>query len=115
MKTVIIAKDKLLARVKENYKSHRDLFLEAQKGYRKAVIQELDKMLKSAKDGSPIITNVSLVEPQDHTDDYLMIIDMLEMTTESEIELTSREFENYVRDNWDWTAFAAMTNSSYTS
>ena len=115
MKEVTVNKKELLDRVQLNRKDHRDLFLEAQKGYRKAVIKELDEMLKDARDGSPIRVQVQLVEPQDHTDDYDRIIDMLEMSTDEKIVLNSREFENYVRDSWDWTAFAAMTNSSYTS
>ncbi len=42
--------------------------------------------------------DVDLYPPVDYTPDYDSIISMLEMSTETEIELTQGEFDQYVMD-----------------
>jgi hypothetical protein len=49
--------------------AHRELFLKAQEGYRKLVIEELDRMLADAKAGLPIRRSVT-TEPSNHVKDY---------------------------------------------
>lgn len=115
MKTVRVGRDELLGKLRENRSAHRDLFLEAQKGYRVAVISELDQMLAEARAGSPIRRGIALPEPQDHTDDYDTVISMLEMSVDSDVELSHSEFSQYVRDDWSWKAMAMHVNSSYTA
>lgn len=115
MKTVRVERLVLLEKLEENRDAHRDLFLEAQKGYRKAVIKELDQMLQEARDGRPIRRYLELPEPQDHTNDYDNVIAMLEMSVDETIELTSTDFSQYVRDDWSWKALAQLVNTSYTA
>lgn len=105
----------LLDRIRSNRASHRDLFLKAQKGYRKEVIKELDQMMSDAKEGKPIGRFITLPEPEDHTDDYDVVIDMLEMSVSTSIELSNHEFRSYVRDEWAWSALANATNIFYVS
>jgi hypothetical protein len=113
MHTVKVQRTELLSRIKKNRDAHRDLFLSAQAGYREAVIEELDRMLKDARDGKKISRYVQLAEPQDHTLDYDRVIDMLEMSTDEIIEIGAGEFDMYVRDNWTWKAMADTTNTMY--
>jgi hypothetical protein len=115
MNTVKVKRNILLERIKKNHDAHRDLFLKAQKGYRETVIEELDKMLADARTGKPVRTSLGLIEPQDHTNDYNRVIDMLEMSVDDVITLDARSFDNYVRDQWDWKAFADGTNLMYSS
>jgi hypothetical protein len=68
-----------------NRDSHRHLFLKAQEGYRKLVIEELDRMLADAKAGRPIRRSISLTEPSDHTKDYDRVIAMLEMSVDDTV------------------------------
>jgi hypothetical protein len=56
--------------VRANRDAHRALFLKAQDGYRKLVIEELDKMLADAREGRPIQRSVTLTEPSNHIKDY---------------------------------------------
>ena len=112
MDYVTVKRLDLLTRVKKNRGAHRDLFLKAQKGYRKAVIKELDQMLQEAKEGKPIRRAIQLPEPEDHTADYDRVIDMLEMSIHSTIQIAEHEFDQYVRDNWEWKAMATSTTYS---
>jgi hypothetical protein len=113
MDQVKVKRLKLLATIKKNRKAHRDLFLKAQEGYRKDMIEELDRMLKDAKDGKQIRRAVIMPEPQDHTPDYDRVIAMLEMSVDTVIELDADSFDNYVMDNWAWRANALATNTMY--
>lgn len=77
------------------------------------MIEELDRMLKDAKDGKQIRRAVIMPEPQDHTPDYDRVIAMLEMSVDTVIELDADSFDNYVMDNWAWRANALATNTMY--
>lgn len=102
MNTVKVDKGELLKRITENRDKHRAIFEDALIGYRKCVIEELDKRLADARSGRKIDLYIGLIEPQDHTKDYNSAIDMLEMSVDSEITLTSVDFRRYVRDEWEW-------------
>jgi hypothetical protein len=107
---VIVQRGKLLERLGENREKHRAIFESALEGYRSRAIVELDAMLEDAKAGRQIRRMVSLIEPEDHTEDYDRVIDMLEMSVNDEIEISAQEFAQYVRDDWAWKrAFYAST------
>jgi hypothetical protein len=113
MQSIRVKRLELLGKIKANRDNHRDLFLKAQEGFRVMAIEELDKMLKEARDGKPIRSSMSLVHPQDHTDDYDRVISMLEMSVDEIIEIDSHQFDQFIRDNWQWKAFANQTNELY--
>lgn len=112
---VTVKKDELLAVMRKNRSEHRGQFLAAQKGYRAAVIKELDAMLAQAREeGGQIKRSVSLAEPHDHTKDYDRVIKMLEMCVTEEITVTESQFNQYVLDEWGWKESFIGTNSNYT-
>ena len=113
MNTVKVKREELLTKVRSNRDAHRTLFLKAQEGYRKLVIEELDRMLADAKAGGPIARSINLVEPSDHTEDYDRVLAMLEMSVDDTVILGAEEFSQYVLDRWTWSSFATSTNKSY--
>jgi len=114
MDDIRIKKDELIARMTENRESHRALFLEAQDGYRQAIIDELEAELKRAREGrTPVWKAVSLPVPKDHTKDYDAVLDMLEMEVREEIELSPSDFRKYVRDEWQWREEFIGTTQMY--
>jgi len=113
MNTVTVKREELLTKVRTNRDAHRTLFLKAQEGYRKLVIEELDRMLADAKAGRSISRSINLAEPVDHTADYDRILAMLEMSVDDTIMLDAQEFNQYVLDNWEWSRLASYTNQSY--
>jgi hypothetical protein len=113
MNAVKVKREDLLTKVRANREAHRELFLKAQEGYRKLVIEELDRMLADAKAGRRISRSINLAEPVDHTYEYDRVIMMLEMSVDDTIMLDSQDFHRYVMDSWDWSRFALSTNSAY--
>jgi hypothetical protein len=113
MNTVKVKREELLTKVRANRDAHRDLFLKAQEGYRKLVIEELDKMLAEAKAGRRISRSINLARPLDHTSDYDRVIMMLEMSVDDTIVLDANEFDQYVRDRWAWSHHATTMYESY--
>lgn len=108
MNTVTMKKSDLLKVVKKNKKEHRALYLEAMESFVEKAISNLQSMLKRAEQGK-VELYVNLIEPEDHTNDYDRVIEMLKYSVDSTIDLTSKEFESYVRDNWGWQNEFATT------
>ena len=115
MKEVTVNKEELLEKLRANRAKHRAVFLEAQEGYRKAVIAELDRMLQEARDGKKIRRRIELPEPRDHTDDYDAAIAMVEMAVCESIVISDYDFRCYVLDKWDWSETFSSSSSSYCS
>lgn len=115
MQQITMKKAELLKIVKENRDKHREVFLEALDGYRKLAVQELEQSLDNAKKGRKIQRTLTLTEPQDMTKVYDQVIQMLELTTEDIIPITFHEFQNYVRDEWQWTKQWSASNVAYAS
>lgn len=110
---VTINKDELLGVLMKNRDNHRAEFLLAQGGYRKFVIEELDRHLEDARKGRKIERYISFKEPEDHTEDYDREIRMLQMHTEPAVEIEAHLFDQVVMDNWGWSQAFHATNSMY--
>lgn len=115
METLKVSKAKLLEILKNNRKTHRELFLEAQIVYKAAIISELDQMLKDAREGSNIRKHVNMAAPEDHTEDYDRLIGLLELAEDATVDLDAVEYNNYVRDKWAWSIKADRINKAYSS
>lgn len=101
--------------IQGNRESHRKIFFEAQDGYRKAMIRELDRRLNEARSGQKISRAAWMAEPEDHTRDYDRILKMLGMCTETHVELDEKEFAQYVMDDWAWKRNFLVANSAYSA
>ena len=113
MKGVTVKKEELLTKLRENREGHRAISLEAQAGYKTAVIEELEKRLADARDGKRVQVHVRMDAPDDHTEEYDRSIAMLEMSVDDEIEVTAHEFACFVMDDWGWKQDFLLSNSAY--
>ena len=110
MDDIKVDKAKLIKKLKKNRAKHRALFETAQVVYREQMIKELDRALDEAKNGGQIIRMFSLPIPEDHTDDFDTVIEMMEWSEGKKVILSHREFQTYVRNEWGWQqSFAANT------
>ena len=114
MNEVNVSRAELIAKLKQNRVKHREIFLDAQEGYREQVIVELDGMLAEAKSGKKIRRAVVLTEPMDQTADYDRAICMLEMSVDKFIRLSETDFACYVMDEWSWKRQFSASNMVYT-
>lgn len=116
MKNVKVNKTELVKRVSENREKHRKEFEEGLETYKAAVIKELEEWMEKAKAGKKVRAYTQLTAPEDHSDDYDQVLDMLAMSVDDEIDLTYQEFSQYVRDDWGWKqqfTNTIMSNSAY--
>ncbi|NOQ50307.1 MAG: hypothetical protein GQ557_01410 [Mycoplasmataceae bacterium] len=72
-------------------------------GYRQIVIENLSKALTMAENFGEIQTKFDIEKPISHIGEYDMAIQMLNMTTSEEIEISKEEFKQYVMDDWYWS------------
>lgn len=113
MQRVTVRKGELVERMTSNMEKHRQMFLEAQEGYREAVIKALDERLADARGGKPVTLHFGLIPPEDHTGDYERVLDMLQMSVDDEIDLDAMSFAQFVRDEWAWRRQWVMSNAGY--
>ena len=115
MNTVKVSKVKLLDTLKKNRETHKEQFEQAFKGYRKKMVETLQKNLDSFEKGGnvEVVVNVNLTRPQDHTEDYDRAIQMMTWEINDEIELTLQEFTQLVQDDWGWKQQFTTTNQFY--
>lgn len=110
---VVVDVKELLGVLRENRGKHRAMFLEAQEGFRKRAIAELDRSLADARAGNEVRLTVHLPQPEDHTEDYDREIRMLEMHRADQVMIRAHLFDQIVMDRWGWSASFNATNSAY--
>jgi hypothetical protein len=103
----------LINRITTERSKHRKIFEEAVENYKSQVLEELEDFAERVKRGERIRIVSTLPVPEEHTDDYDMVLDMLCMTTDKTIELTEEQFNTYVRGRWHWMASFASNTMSY--
>lgn len=102
MDAVKVNRMQLISILETNRDKHRSTFLEAQEGFRKQVINQLDRHLRDAREGRKIVLHVVLPQPVDQTADYERVIGMLKMSVDETVSLCEDNYSQYVLDNWRW-------------
>jgi hypothetical protein len=110
--TVKVNTAEVLLKVRENYETHKKIVAEAKEGYKKEVEKKLKKSLKEVRSGK-IVGTIHLTAPVDYSKVYETTIRMLELHTESAIELDSQQVRNLVMDEWDWKTSFIGSNALY--
>lgn len=132
---------KLVDQLKENLEKHRIEYLEAVEGYREQALKQLgeagekakhslERTIVSAKasiekfdprldiSGGTIVlverVVLNLPVPKDYSSEYETAIAMAEWDTRETLELTTAEFQCFVRDVWDWSSNFKEVHMSYT-
>ena len=113
--TVVVQKDKLVETLTSNRDAHRAIFEEALAGYKTRSVELLEEHIERIRKGKVERIIVSLPVPEDHTNDYDRALTSLEWSIFDEVELSMREFDMYVRDNWSWKDEFTNTTSMYNS
>lgn len=126
IKTVEVSRTELLAKLQDNLTSHKALYEDALRGYHDAKVANLKKLNvatnKAVADNSEENRKAvheayhefsTLERPQDHSDSYLLAIDMMTWEKKDKVELSISDFQCYVRDNWNWKASFHNSVSNY--
>ena len=62
-----------------------------------------------------LLNKADLIAPENHVQDYIKILTMLEMSVDDVVSLTEVQFNQYVMDNWSWTNNFKHLNTTYLS
>lgn len=110
-----VSKESLLATLRTNRENHHTIYEQAYEAYCSQLITELEENLAAAKNRKRILrTHTMLPIPEDHTDDYDSVIQLLEMSLDEEIELNDFDVRKYVLDRWEWERTFAANTLRYT-
>lgn len=116
-KKLTFSVQKVLETMKKNVETHKKEFQELLDKNRAHAMKELALCIEEASTGVyPDISKIQKaihLKPVDHSKDYQRIISMLEITTQSEIDLTVAEFDRYMNDNWDWKESFLSNKTAY--
>jgi hypothetical protein len=129
-RTMKVHKGELLARLLANVETHVADCKEATEGYRLEAIRAvtergvqvnraLQALVDQLESGQTPELQVglnlgfALKRPEDHEKDYRQIIEMVRMSAEDVITLSSEEFACYVMDDWDWKEEFAASTAGY--
>lgn len=115
LSTVRMSKEMLLERITKNRDEHRKIFEEAMEGWKRSVIEALEKAHQEALEGRAYRIQFHIERPVDHSDDYDSVIELLEASLDEEFELTYQEFNNFVLDKWGWQHAFLTSAASYGS
>jgi hypothetical protein len=115
MNTVTISKEKLLAQLEQNKVEHKIIYDDALHGWQTEVIVALRSALNKAVAGEEYITDLDIDPPENHLNEYDEIIDRVKWHEEDMIVLDLREFNQFVRDSWDWMPHFLNNAFNYSS
>lgn len=113
MQKIKLYKDELLSIVKANREKHVTTYKKSYELYRKEVAKKVKQLLKDVEGNKEFSTHINLTKPVNMEKHYDTVIRMLELTVDTEIELTTGEFQQYVEDQWVWKHEFDNVSNSY--
>ncbi len=114
MQNIFVRKEKLLEILEKNLEIHKKLYEEAKILYKEKVIATLEKKLENAKKEKINLDFYELVSPQTYSQSYKDAIRMIKLNCKDEVQLSEKDFQNYVLNKWDWIStfrHSYMSNS----
>lgn len=113
---ITVQKELVIERIKTNLEEHKKIFQAAIEEYRRQVIDDLNAKIDSVKAGKPIQHFIALPLPEEHTEDYLRVLRMLEHHQDALIKLSEADYATYMDNEWSWQrSFIANTTSYATA
>ena len=114
MHIISVDRAELEKTLKLNREKHVTEFAEANGLYMEALAKDLKKKIRKLKEGEMVTLNFQhLPRPENHAEDYDRALSMLSWHTSDVIEVTEREFEQYINDEWGWKGQFLATTSNY--
>ena len=92
--------EKLVKILKENRETHAKTAAEMKEDHKVALKSILEQKIKDLEAGKKVSHKINLAEPMDYINKYDQVIKMLELTEDTNIQLTEYQFQQYVMDEW---------------
>lgn len=114
--TIRVDIPKLIEVLKKNREKHVKEYNDAVEGWKLEALKVLKKKSQAIKKGEEFSNlNFGLNKPVSHEKEYDRVIEMMEFTKDTELELDSQAFNQYVRDEWAWTQEFKTMSANYSS
>jgi hypothetical protein len=105
-RSVNVSRTELLAKLKENLEVHRREYQEALVEFKARLVDDLKLATKKVNKTENVedLKNFAfhIQFPQNHEQDYIDVIEMLEMSVDENINLDSESFKAYIKNEWNW-------------
>jgi len=116
-RSVNVSRTVLLEKLRENLELHRKEYAEAVSDFQARLLADLKLAAKKVAKIHDVadLKNFSfdLPYPQNHEDEFVQIIEMLEMSVDENIQLDAQSFRAYVKNEWAWRQHFAATSAMY--
>lgn len=112
-KSVNVDRKDMIQAIKAGLKIHEKEYNEAFEEYKAKVLSEYDRLHKMIKDGDFSNTKIDITPPADHKQDYLDVIEMMEVSVDQIISLDLEAYKAYYKNQWTWSRVFAATRASY--
>lgn len=114
MDKVRIEKQKLMNVLTDNFDKHLTDLKDIKHERRGEILdhcRDLIENIRKDKEYQPVFKQYPL--PDDHSDEYRRAIKMVEFSVDENIELSERQFDELVMDNWNWKRGFELAKSAY--
>jgi hypothetical protein len=121
-------KEEVIEILRENRAEHQKIYDEAIEGYRKKLVEALDKAIKMIEEKRDELEEKRLPKPHlkdwplnglnvpgNSLNEYDTVLEMLQLTPDETIVLDQDQYNCYMKDNWHWMKDFLMSNSAYSS
>src|SRR4051812_43382189 len=122
MEPVLVGRRKLLGTLRANRDQHVEDYEEAVKGWRVKCSEAWRKFAKKAQEqATRIATGKAMLmldtphmpKPTNFKKAYDQVIGMLELSVEDNVKLDAKDYERYVRDQWEWSESFNNATTTY--
>ncbi|MGZ8924597.1 MAG: hypothetical protein ACXW2E_01810 [Nitrososphaeraceae archaeon] len=109
-KSVNVSRVELLKVLIKNLEVHREQYKEAVDDFTTKLKLELTEALITVNDvhfnmESVKKIKIGLQPPVNHENEYIEVIEMLEMSIDDSINLDAESFKAYIKNQWSWTNY----------
>ncbi len=119
--TIEVDKDVLLKKLKTNRAKHLRAYDTAKTGYYKLLARELaikqraiaGYKLKPSEKKYADLSRIANQKPTNYLAYYDQAIEMLEFGQDTTVRLSSEQYQQYVKDEWNWKASFTTSNVAY--
>jgi hypothetical protein len=113
LQSVRVSKKFLLEKLTANRAEHEKTYYEILDARHQKVIDTLKKEIRKAKADKKYTPSLYLPLPENHVKDYDRAIGILTASLDTEFELSSNEYDQYVNDDWKWKEIYITTSGCY--
>lgn len=113
MDQVRVKKAQLIETLRANRDEHAEQYQRAIEKYRERTLEWFNAQVEILKAGRDPQRSSPLPVPEEHTEDFDRVIEMMNWTLNDEVELSQMEFEQYVRNQWGWARTFTANTAAY--